>query len=187
MFKINRKIEYALIALKYMSVKHPGQLTSAKEICDVYGTPFDPTSRVLQIMVPALIELDERTIHRWLTLLRFVSGSHAFRRVFSGTLRGADVVSFIIRSPVFPRSLAYSLRKAHLALASAGHEATRAARRLVRLYAELDLLDAAEVSLRPRAILHSLMDDLDAVHHDLQEVIFGLEPVLMSREYNSAL
>jgi Rrf2 family protein len=50
MFKINRKIEYALIALKYMDHKGGTQLVTAKEICDTYHTPFDPTSRVLQLM-----------------------------------------------------------------------------------------------------------------------------------------
>lgn len=50
MFKLNRKLEYALIALKHMSEKIPGELTSAKEICEIHGTPFDTTSRVLQMM-----------------------------------------------------------------------------------------------------------------------------------------
>ncbi len=63
MFKVNRKIEYALIALKHMSAKIPGQLTSAKEICDIYQTPFDPTSRVLQIMTQHGILQAEQGAH----------------------------------------------------------------------------------------------------------------------------
>lgn len=50
MNKLNRKIEYSLMALKHMSTKRPGQLTSAKEVADSYHAPFDATARVMQIM-----------------------------------------------------------------------------------------------------------------------------------------
>ena len=50
MLKFNKKVEYALTALKYMRAKSDGELTTSKEICTAYDIPFDPTSRVLQIM-----------------------------------------------------------------------------------------------------------------------------------------
>ncbi|MGE0632435.1 MAG: Rrf2 family transcriptional regulator [Pseudobdellovibrionaceae bacterium] len=50
MMKFNRKIEYALMALKHMSRKRPGELTAAKEVSDTYHSPFDATAKVMQIM-----------------------------------------------------------------------------------------------------------------------------------------
>lgn len=50
MNRLNRKVEYALMALKVMSLKRPGELTSAKEIVEQTGCPFDATARVLQQM-----------------------------------------------------------------------------------------------------------------------------------------
>jgi Rrf2 family protein len=50
MNRINRKLEYALMALKHMSQKIPGELTSAKEVSDIFKTPFDATARVMQAM-----------------------------------------------------------------------------------------------------------------------------------------
>lgn len=43
-------MEYALVALKYMAGKIPGELTSAKEISDKFHTPFDVTARVMQML-----------------------------------------------------------------------------------------------------------------------------------------
>jgi Rrf2 family protein len=48
--RLNRKVEYALMALKVMAHKRPGELTSAKEIVGQTGCPFDATARVLQQM-----------------------------------------------------------------------------------------------------------------------------------------
>jgi uncharacterized alpha-E superfamily protein len=145
------------------------------------------TARTLTEMMPTRFEHEERAMHGWLTLLRFVAGSHAFRRVASGTLRPLDAISFITRSPVFPRSLAFSVGECHQALTSAGHQGTQAARRLMRLRAELDFLDPTRVKASPQEIMQTVVGDLEAVHHDLQEEIFGLEPMLLATEYNSAL
>lgn len=48
MQKINRQIEYALIALKHMNESRPGELTRVKDLSLRYQMPFHLTSRVLQ-------------------------------------------------------------------------------------------------------------------------------------------
>ncbi|HEX9841567.1 MAG TPA: Rrf2 family transcriptional regulator [bacterium] len=50
MLKVNRKVEYGLVALKHMFGKPKGQLTSVREICDHFGTPFDPVAHVMRIL-----------------------------------------------------------------------------------------------------------------------------------------
>lgn len=63
MNRLNRKVEYALMALKYMAAKPSLTLTSAKEVSDELELPFDATARVLQVMAHAGI-------------LRVVQGAH---------------------------------------------------------------------------------------------------------------
>jgi Rrf2 family protein len=51
MLKINKKVEYALMALKFMADKtNQAPLVSAREICDEFQTPFDTTAKVMQVM-----------------------------------------------------------------------------------------------------------------------------------------
>lgn len=51
MFKLNRITEYGLIALRHISRKNavdPQGITSAREIADFYGLPFEITAKTLQ-------------------------------------------------------------------------------------------------------------------------------------------
>jgi Rrf2 family protein len=54
MLKINKKVEYALMALKFMADKSQNGdqnfLTSAREVCDEFNLPFDTTAKVMQLM-----------------------------------------------------------------------------------------------------------------------------------------
>jgi Rrf2 family nitric oxide-sensitive transcriptional repressor len=63
MNKINRKVEYALISLKHMRAKTPGELTTAKELSNIYGCPFDVISRVLQTLGKSGIVRSEQGAH----------------------------------------------------------------------------------------------------------------------------
>ena len=50
MLKINRKVEYSLIALKFISSKNPNQLTSTREICTKFQIPFDTMAKIMQLL-----------------------------------------------------------------------------------------------------------------------------------------
>ena len=50
MLKINKKTEYALMALKFIGERENGALVTVREICDVLKTPFDTTAKVMQAM-----------------------------------------------------------------------------------------------------------------------------------------
>lgn len=70
MIKINRKVEYALMVLKAMKEKDLNELTTAREVCDRYNTPFDTTAKVMQQMNSAGILHSHKGVKGGYTLAR---------------------------------------------------------------------------------------------------------------------
>ena len=70
MNRLNRKVEYALMALKLMAQKRPGELTSVKEVVEQTGCPFDATARVLQHLAQLEILRSEQGAHGGYVLVR---------------------------------------------------------------------------------------------------------------------
>lgn|SRR5690606_37260077 len=73
MIKINRKVEYALMVLKLMKEKNPSELTTAREVCDRFDTPFDTTAKVMQQMNGAGILHSQKGVKGGYTLSRDLS------------------------------------------------------------------------------------------------------------------
>ncbi len=73
MIKINRKVEYALMVLKLMKEKGLQELTTAREVCDRFETPFDTTAKVMQQMNTAGILHSHKGVKGGYTLARDLS------------------------------------------------------------------------------------------------------------------
>lgn len=68
--RLNRKVEYALMALKVMAQKRAGELTSTKELVERTGCPFDPLARVLQQLTSRGVLRSEQGAHGGYVLVR---------------------------------------------------------------------------------------------------------------------
>ena len=53
MKNLSRQVEYALMALNYLSSQKQGKRISVREMSGQLGLPFDPLSRVMQKMSQA--------------------------------------------------------------------------------------------------------------------------------------
>ena len=66
MIKLNKKVEYALMVLKHLKNHEAQDLTTAREISDLYQIPFDTTAKVMQQLNTA----------GWLLSLKGVKGGY---------------------------------------------------------------------------------------------------------------
>ncbi|MGZ3722521.1 MAG: RrF2 family transcriptional regulator [Bdellovibrionales bacterium] len=112
MNRLNRKVEYALMALKVMAHKRQGELTSAKDVVEQTGCPFDATARVMQQMVQKGILRSEQGAHGGYILVRdlakislydlseVILGKQAVAKCLHGTSECELVETCNIMSPV---------------------------------------------------------------------------------------
>jgi Rrf2 family protein len=73
MIRLNRTTEYGLMALRHMGRKRasfPGEVTSAREIAESYGLPFEITAKTLQRLKDTGIIQSAHGVKGGYTLLR---------------------------------------------------------------------------------------------------------------------
>ncbi len=48
MFQLSKKVEYGLIAIRYMAMRSVGEVFTAKELAETHGIPYELLAKVLQ-------------------------------------------------------------------------------------------------------------------------------------------
>jgi Rrf2 family protein len=70
MVRLSKKVEYGLIAIRYIATRGVGDLVTAKEIADTYKIPFEMLSKVLQRLTRAGLVLSTQGVHGGYALAR---------------------------------------------------------------------------------------------------------------------
>lgn len=103
MVKINRKVEYALIALQYMRFQPEGHWVSAKELYELYHMSFEVLAKVLQNLVTSGILSSIKGVNggyqiscvlsevTFLELDEAVTGVGQFSRCINATKKGCNL------------------------------------------------------------------------------------------------
>jgi uncharacterized alpha-E superfamily protein len=92
--------------------------------------------------------LSDVSFHQWLAALKSASAAESFRKAYRGSQDPTDVIEFLLLSPVFPRSVFFSLRQAEAELDILGAQfgrVTRPQRLLGRVRAGLEFAEINEL------------------------------------------
>lgn len=140
----------------------------------------DMTSRILDVSHAVLLPQEEAASQYlellWLSVLKGLSAHQMFRRHESVHTRAAPVIKFLLKDPLFPRSLYYCLSEIAAALSSLPNAAP-----LLAEIAEAQAhLSRANASVLSRNGLHEFIDtvqlDLNRLHEALARSYFRFEP-----------
>ena len=121
-------------------------------------------TRLLRVRIePAASEGSEFGYHEAVEVLKAASGLEAFRRTHPGALTVANLLSFMLLAPTFPRSVLYSVNSAESLLAALvpDDRLSRPQRVLGRLRADLEFTDVNELlTASPAGFLTEVLDQI---------------------------
>jgi len=78
MFKLSKKSDYGLIAIRHLASKEPGEACNTREIAKTYGIPAELLAKVLQKLVKNGLLISQHGVEGGYTLARDASSVTAF-------------------------------------------------------------------------------------------------------------
>ena len=135
----------------------------------------DMTSRILDIRSETLITGEEAKPYeniQWISLLRSLSAYQMYRQEMGVRVQRSDVIDFVIRSDVFPRSIMYCLEQ----IKSLITPLPNSDEIIMSIDKAIDDLQVEKVRALKKGLLHSYIDEIQlklaGIHNDVAELYF---------------